>query len=89
MQLNQLSSQLQVKFNQFSGHYVVGFNRPVQKFLRQMLFGILKRGKVQLNAIARALQEKIPLKKTTQRLGQHLGIAGLWLTILDRALHTQ
>ena len=89
MQLKQLSSKIQIKFNQFSGKYVQGFDRPLQKFLRQMLFGILKSGKVQLNAIGRALQEKIPLKQTTKRLGQHLGIGGLWLTILDRALHTQ
>jgi len=89
MQLKQLSSKIQVKFNQFSGNYVFGFNRPLQKFLRQMLFGILKSGKVQLNAIGRALQEKIPLKQTTKRLGQHLGIGGLWLTILNKALHTQ
>lgn len=54
-----------------------------------MLFGILKSGKVQLKAIGRALQESIPLKQTTKRLGQHLGIAGLWLTILDSALQTQ
>ena len=89
MQLNQLSAKIQVKFNQFCRSYVHGFDRPLQKFLRQMLFGILKSGKVQLNAIGRALQEKIPLKQTTKRLGQHLGIAGLWLTILDRALYTQ
>ena len=89
MQLKQLSSKIQVKFNQFSHNYVFGFNRPLQKFLRQMLFGILKSGKVQLNAIGRALQENIPLKQTTKRLGQHLGIGGLWLTILDKALHTQ
>jgi len=89
MQLNQLSSKIQVKFNQFSRNYVQVFDRPLQKFLRQMLFGILKSGKVQLNAIGRALQEKISLKKTTKRLGQHLGIGGLWATILDRCLHTQ
>jgi hypothetical protein len=89
MRLNQLSSKLQVKFNQFSQTYVHGFDRPLQKFLRQMLFGILKSGKVQLNAIGRALQEKISLKKTTKRLGQHLGIGGLWLTIMARALQTQ
>ena len=89
MQLNQLSSQIQVKFNQFSRHYVVGFNRPLQKLLRQMLFGILKSGKVQLNTIGRALPEKIPLKWTTKRLGQHLGIGGLWLAIMNKALHTQ
>jgi hypothetical protein len=89
MQLKQLSSKIQVKFSQFSHNYVFGFNRPLQKFLRQMLFGILKSGKVQLNAIGRALQENIPLKQTTKRLGQHLGIGGLWLTILAKALHTQ
>ena len=76
MQIKQLSSKIQAKFNQFSGKYVFGFNRPLQKFIRQMLFGILKSGTVQLNAIGRALQEKIPLKKTTKRLGQHWGSAG-------------
>ena len=89
MQLNQLSAQIQVKFNQFSRHYVVGFNRQLQRLLRQMLFGILKSGKVQLNAVGRALPAKIPLKKTTKRLGQHLGIGGLWLTIMNKVLHTQ
>ena len=89
MQLKQLSSKIQVKFNQFSGKYVFVFNRPLQKFIRQMLFGILKSGKVQLDAIRRALQEKIPLKQTTKRLGQHLGIDGLWLTILDKILQAQ
>ena len=49
MQLKQLSSKIQVKFNQFSRNYVFGFNRPLQKFVRQTLFGILKSGKVQLN----------------------------------------
>lgn len=88
MQLNQLSSKIKVKFNQFSRNYVQGFDRPLQNFFRRRLFGILKSGKVQLNAIGRALQEKIPLKKTTKRLGQHLGIGGLWLTIMDKALHT-
>ncbi len=42
MQLNQLSLKIQVKFNQFSRHFVIGFNRPLQRFLCQMLFGILK-----------------------------------------------
>ena len=67
MQLKQLSSKIQVKFNQFSRHYVFGFNRPLQKFLRQMLFGILKSGKVQLNALGEVLRENISLQKTTKR----------------------
>lgn len=89
MQLTQLATKIQVKFNQFSQKNTKGFNQPLQKFMRQMQFGILKSGKVQLNDIGRALQEKISLKKTTKRLGHHLGIAGLWQQIMDASLRTQ
>jgi len=56
MELKQLSEKIQVKFNQFSYRFAAGFSRPKQKFVRQILFGILKSGQVQLNAIGRALQ---------------------------------
>jgi hypothetical protein len=79
MQLTQLTSKGQVKFNQFSKKNTKGFSKPLGKFIRQMQFGILKSGKVQLNDIGRVLQEKISLKKTTKRLGQHLGRSGYWL----------
>ena len=89
MELKQISAKIQVKFNQFSHRFAHGFSRPVQKFIRQMLFGILKCGKVQLNSIARALQEKKSLKKTTERLGRHLGTAGLWSEISNATLREQ
>ena len=89
MELKQLTNKIQVKFDQFSKKQTKGFSLPQQKFMRQMQFGILKSGKVQLNDIGRALQEKISLKKTTKRLGQHLGIAGLWQKIMEAALLTQ
>jgi len=77
MQLAELSAKIQVKFNQFSQRYTRGLNRPLQKFIHQMLFGILKGGKVQLNSVARGLQEGKLLKKTAERLGRHLG-AGVY-----------
>ena len=89
MELKQISAKIQVKFNQFSQRFAHGFNRPVQKFIRQMLFGILKGGKVQLNSIARALQEKKSLKKTTERLGRHLGREGLWEEVSESLLKHQ
>ena len=89
MELTQLSVKIQVKFSQFALNYSKGLNRPLQKFVRQMLFGILKNGEVQLNAIARALQEKLPLRKTTKRLSAHLGKSGLWHVIIRNNLRTQ
>ena len=89
MKLTQLSGKIQVKFNQFIQKYAKGFKRPEQKFVRQMVFGILKSGEVQLNAIGRALQEKIPLKKTTKRLSSHLSKEGLWGLIIRSNLGTQ
>lgn len=89
MELTQLSDKIQVKFNQFAQKYITGFSRPLQKFVRQMLFGILKSGDVQLNSIGRALQEKLSLKKTTKRLGVHLGKPHLWTSIMENNLRTQ
>ena len=89
MKLKELTTKIQVKFNQFSKRYSSGHTVPIQKFLKQMLFGILKSGEVQLNSIARALQEPIALKKVTKRLGGHLGKAELWYDVLESNLQTQ
>ena len=79
MELKQLTAEIQVKFDRFSKRNTKGFSLPIQKFIRQMQFGILKSGKVQINDIGRALQEKMCIKMTTKRLGYHLGITGLWV----------
>lgn len=89
MELTQLSGKIQVKLNQFFQKYVPRFKRPEQKFIRQMLFGILKSRAVQLNALGRALQEKIALKKTTQRLSAQLDKAGFWARVITHNLRTQ
>jgi len=45
---------------------------PTRKFVRDMLFGILASGSVQVASIARALKESIDLKKTCERLARNL-----------------
>lgn len=80
---------VQTKLYQFCASCEESFARPVHKFIKQMVFGILKSGSVQLNSIGRALQEKIPLKKVVQRLSNHLAKAGLWQQIATATLKTQ
>ena len=89
MELKQLTGKIQVKFDQFMRRCTKGFSRPLQKFIRQMVFEILKSGQVQLHEIGRALQEQMSLKETTKRLGRHLGLVGLWKRILLSTLDGQ
>jgi hypothetical protein len=80
---------VQIKLWQYGEKSTAAFPRPVQKFIRQMLFGILKSGSVQLNSIGRSLQEPLALKKVTQRLSAHLDKPGLWQEITTATLQTQ
>lgn len=85
----EFTQPVQIKLHQFGATFKHQFSRPVHKFIQQMVFGILKSGSVQLNNIGRALQEKISLKKVTERLGNHLGKAGLWQQVTAATLKTQ
>ncbi len=89
MELRELSTKIQIKLHQFGERFCSDFSRPDRKFLYQMLFGILKGGKVQLNSIARHLQDDLSLKKSTERLGRHLGVSGMWRQISAATLVTQ
>ncbi|NIR86353.1 hypothetical protein GWO13_01820, partial [Candidatus Bathyarchaeota archaeon] len=89
MELRELSTKIQIKLHQFFERFGSGFSRPDQKFLHQMLFGILKGGKVQLNSIARQLQDDVSLKKSTERLGNHLDVEGLWRSVSESTLQSQ
>jgi len=89
VELRELSAKIQIKLHQFNQRYSSGFSRPEQKFIWQMLFGILKGGKVQLNSIARSLQERHSLKKTAERLGRHLGVVGFWRRLSTATLESQ
>ena len=89
MSFTKFARPIQIKLHQFCYSFKGNFSRPVNKFVHQMIFGILKSGTVQLNAIGRSLQEKIPLKKTTSRLGHHLAKPDLWLKVSQSTLQAQ
>ncbi len=44
---------------------------------------------MQLNSIARSLQNRKSLKKTAERLGRHLNVEGLWKDLSEATLRTQ
>ena len=89
MSFTKFTRPIQIKLHQFCNTFAGNFSRPVHKFIQQMVFGILKGDNVQLNSIAQSLQEEIPLKKVTQRLGAHLNKAGLWHQVATATLQAQ
>jgi len=89
VELKELSTKIQIKLHQFSERFGMGFTRPEQKFIYQMIFGLLKGGKVQLNSIAQNLQDSVSLKKSTERLGRHLGVTDMWQRVSESTLQTQ
>ncbi len=56
----------------FSAKLSAGMKRPVQKFIGQMLFGILAAKDIKLSNIARSLKEVIALGKTETRLSRNV-----------------
>lgn len=50
----------------------MGLKRPQEKFIHQMIYGILAGNKLHLSEIARSLKENITLKKTIERLSRNL-----------------
>jgi len=89
MSFTRFTQPMQTKLHQFCHSFADHFSRPENKFIRQMVFGILKGGSVQINTIARSLQEKISLKKTAKRLGTHLASPGLWQEVSHATLDAQ
>ena len=49
-----------------------GLKRPQEKFIHQMIYGILAGKKLHLSENARSLKENITLKKTIERLSRNL-----------------
>jgi hypothetical protein len=89
MELTELSRQVQVKLHQYCNKFKGGVTKPEYKFIRQMLFGILKGGSVQLSSIGRHISDSITHKKTTERLGRHLGKSGFWKKVTELTLQSQ
>lgn len=69
---NRLGYEIKRDLTNFCTKISHGLKRPQQKFLHQMLYGILAGNKVHLSEIARSLKEDITLKKTIDRLSRNL-----------------
>jgi hypothetical protein len=67
-----LGSNLKRGILRFSEKICEGLTRPGFKFVAQMVYGILAAQSCQLSKIARALDERITLKKTIDRLSRNL-----------------
>lgn len=89
MSITQFTPAVQTKLWQYLHSFKDNFTKPEHKFIHQILFGILKSGHIQLNTISRSLQEKLPLKKVSMRLGAHLDKKNLWLKISESTLKAQ
>lgn len=69
---NRLGYEIKRDLTNFCTKISYGLKRPQQKFVHQMLYGILAGNKVHLSEIARSLKENITLKKTIDRLCRNL-----------------
>ena len=73
---NRLGYKIKRDLTKFSLKISRNLKRPQQKFVHQMLYGILAGNKVHLSEIARSLKENITLKKTIDRLSRNLNAFG-------------
>ena len=69
---NRLGYEIKRDLTNFSTKISIGLKRPQQKFIHQMLYGILAGNKVHLSEISRSLKEHVSLKKTIKRLSRNL-----------------
>jgi hypothetical protein len=69
---NRLGYEIKRDLSKFSTKISNGLKRPQQKFVHQMIYGIIAGNKLHLSKIARSLKENITLKKTIERLSRNL-----------------
>jgi len=72
---------------QFSAKLSAGLKRPIQKFIGQMLFGILAAKDIKLSNIARSLQEAIALSKTETRLSRNVRAQAVAESVTTALIH--
>lgn len=73
---SRLGYEIKRDFTNFSLKISKGLKRPPEKFIHQMVYGILAGNKLHLSEIARSLKENITLKKTIDRLSRNLNAFG-------------
>lgn len=69
---SRLGYEIKRDFTNFSQKISKGLKRPQEKFVHQMIYGILAGNKLHLSEIARSLKESITLKKTIDWLTRNL-----------------
>lgn len=78
------ASKVREQIIKFSGELSAGWPKVARRFLAEAIYGIQARQSVHLTEIARALGEKIHLKKTQYRLSRQLGRDDLGRKVLNR-----
>ena len=84
-----ISNRVQVKFSQYLEKTNNNLSLPEQKFLKNILSGMMKSGSVIVRRSSMTLNEKISLKKTSKRLYHHLKKFGLDEKLRDNLLRYQ
>jgi len=79
MHYAKIASKLREQIVRFSGELSSGLPKVTRRFVTEIVYGIQARQSVRLTEVARALGEKISLKKTHERLCRQLG--KIWLGI--------
>lgn len=72
MQYSKVALRLREQIANFSGDVSAGLGKVAGRFVREMIYGIIASESVLLTEIGRALEEKITLKKTEERLSRNL-----------------
>jgi hypothetical protein len=83
MHYARIVSKLREQIIKFSGELSFGWPKVMRRFIAETVYGIQARQSVRLTEVARALEERIPLRKTQYRLSRQLGRRGLWAKITD------
>lgn len=69
---SRLGYEMKRDLSNFSSKISKSLKRPKEKFVQQMVYGILASNSVHLNEISRSLKETITLKKTIERISRNL-----------------
>ncbi len=70
---SKIAGKIKTQMTRFAHKISSGFQKPVKKFMVQMLYGIQAGKDVKLYNISRSLNEQIPLIKTEGRLSRNIG----------------
>ncbi len=83
---SRLGYEIKRDLSNFSSKISKSLKRPKEKFVQQMVYGILASNSVHLSEISRSLKETITLKKTIERISRNLHDFEDSQTVMDNYL---